>query len=81
MGGGLRGADRRRTRGGLCRLLGLGMGACRDSSEPRSDPSRDPAAPGSELDGGRAVAHHAVRPIVTVPEDWTPQPAENDRER
>lgn len=29
---------------------------------------------------GRQVAHHAIRPIVTVPAGWTP-PAENGQER
>lgn len=30
---------------------------------------------------GRQVAHHAVRPIVTVPAGWTPPVPENGRER
>lgn len=29
---------------------------------------------------GRAVAHHAVRPIVTVPEGWTPPRTEKGQE-
>ena len=30
---------------------------------------------------GREVAHHAVRPIVTVPPDWTPRRSEEPADR